>query len=751
MSCSARSARTTVRQLLNGRQVGVRHDGAMARRAVILPWLVALLLPSGAEAQTPSVTVARLAARPSIDGVIGDDEWSGTPRFELSYQTQPGDNSPATESTEVRVGYDRDYLYVAIRAFDGDPAGVRARVTRRDDIFGDDYVTIYLDTYDDRRRAYVFSFNPLGIQGDGLYTEGVATGRDWDDNINRTWDGVLQSKGALTGDGYVIEAAIPFSTLRYAAGQERQWGLHVQRRIARKAEEVSWQPISRTVASLLTQMGSLTGLTDIGGGPAIDVIPALTSAVTGARRGDGTLAHAADHSPGVTVNWAATPNTTVSVAVNPDFSQIEADVPQIEVNQRFALNYPEKRPFFLEGDQFFRSPGALGFLTTRQIVDPDWGVKLTSKAGGNTFAVLAAADAAPGARAPADSPGRGDDAWFGVVRYQRDLLRNSSSGAFVTTRRFAGETNTVASIDGQLRLPLQTIGYQLSKSFTDAGRVSTPGDATYVWYDLVGRNWRLFVNDHRLSAGYRNDAAFVRRTGIQSNTVNFGYEFQGERTWWVRVRPFLVAKAQRTPEGLLDESYVDPGADLTLARGITVYAYHSFHRDAFLGREYDYRFNAVSYTVNAFKRVVASGRLQHGEAVHFDPIRPQVGRNLNASLTVAIKPDARLDSEFLFLTNRLTESGSGRELFDQTVLRNRTNYQFTREHATRSIVEYNSLTRRLSVSLLYTFLPKPNTAVYAGYGDVFLDEIESDPRRATRRFQRQTQTVFVKLSHTIRR
>jgi hypothetical protein len=727
--------------------------GRMLRPA--LPFVLLALgarLVEAQESESPSTVLAhQMPAAPVIDGVLDEKEWQAITPFDLRYQTQPGDNVSPSERTEVRIGYTRNHLYVAIRAWDSEPGAMRGRVTRRDDIFGDDYITIHLDTYDDRRRAYVFSFNPLGIQGDGLYNEGVSTGRNWDSNIDRTWDGVLTSAGRLVEDGYVIEAAIPFRTLRYAGGADAQWGLHVQRWIARKGESVSWRPISREVASLLTQMGTLSGLREIGDGTALDLIPAMTTAVTAERRADGEFANQRDFDPGITVNWAVTPNVTFSATANPDFSQIEADVPQIEVNQRFPLRYPEKRPFFLEGGQFFQSPGALNFVETRRIVDPDWGVKATGKSGRNTFAFLAAEDAAPGPAIDATHPAYGDTALVGIARYQRDILQNSTIGTFVTTRRFAGEENTVAAIDGQLRLPLQTFGYQLSRSFTNAQGVSTDGDATYVWYDFVGRHWRLFVNDLRISSDYRADTAFVRRTGIQANSIILGYEFQADQTWWVRVRPFIVARAQRTHDNLLDESYVDPGADIRLARDIRIYTYYSFHRDAFLGREYDYQFAVADYTVNTFKKVSISGRLQIGEAVHFDPARPQVGHNLDSSLNITLKPDARLNSEFLYLKSRLMELGTGRELFGQDVWRNRTNYQFTREHAARSILEYNTLSRRLSVSLLYTFLPQPNTAVYLGYGDLFVNGLDPSSEERVAGVHRLRRAVFLKLSHNFRR
>lgn len=721
--------------------------------------LLAVAAPAWADQSGSALTATRVQTAPAVDGVIGEDEWRGVPVHELRHQTQPGDNATPTERTEIRLAYDREHLYIGVVAWDSEAGGIRGRVTRRDDIFGDDYITVHLDTYDDRRRAYVFSFNPLGIQGDGLYNEGVSTGRNFDGNIDRTWDGVLVSKGQITEAGYVVEAAIPFKTLRYEAGPDRRWGLHVQRWIARKAENISWQPISREVPSLLTQMGSLTGLTDIGGGPTFDLIPTFTAASTGDRQPAGGLAHRTDYDPGFTASWTITPNMTVSATANPDFSQIEADVPQIEVNQRFPLRYAEKRPFFLEGGQFFRSPGALNFLETRQIVDPDWGAKFTTKSGRNTVAMLAAGDAAPGRAVTPGSSGSDDDALFAVARYQRDILENSTIGSFVTTRRFAGDHNTVAAIDGQVRLPLQTIGFQVGRSFTEratglapgASETRRTGDASYVWYDFVGRHWRLFVNDLRISSGYRAETAFVTRTGIQSNSVTAGYEFQGDDTWWVRVRPFVVARLGRTPDRLLDESFVDPGLDITLARDISIYTYHSFRRDAFLGREYDHRSHVMNYTVNTFKRVGLSGRLRFGEAVNFNPAAPQVGQNVDFSVSVTLKPNDRLNSEFLHLESRLTAFNTGQELFNQRVFRNRTNYQFTREHAGRSIIEYNTFSKRLSISLLYTFLPRPNTAVYAGYGDSLLNELDPITRERADGLQRQRRTVFLKLSHNFRR
>lgn len=697
-----------------------------------------------ASTQNP-VPVQRLPA-PVIDGVIGENEWRDAARVTLDHQTQPGDNTAPSQATEVRISYGETDLYVSFVATD-DPDAVRARVTRRDDIAGDDFVMLYLDTYNDRRRAYVFWFNPFGIQADGIFTEGVATGRNFDGNIDRSWDGVLESKGQRTATGYVVEARIPFSTLRFPRQEIATWGLHLERWIARDGERISWQPISRAVSSLLTQMGTVTGLRVPRTGPAYEVIPTMLTTVS---EEGATAGRDESFDAGLTGSWSVTPNLTISATANPDFSQIESDVPQIEVNQRFPLRYAEKRPFFYEGGQYFQSAGSLSLLDTRQIVDPGWGVKLAGKTGRSSIGLLASADGAPGRRVAAGASGAGDSSSVVVARYQRDLFKNSTVGAFGTDYRFAGMRNTVVSADGQLRLPLNTIGFQMSRSETTApsGAAST-GSASYLWYDFVGRHWRVFVNNQHVSDDYDNRVAFVRRRGYQMNSTTLGYEFQAPTsTWWVRARPFVVARRLETSAGLVDESYADPGIDIRLARDISIYTYYSFHQDAYLGQEYRYQFYANNFTVNAFKRVTLGVRLLVGEGVNFDPARPMVGEALDATVTVGVKPVAALDSEFLWINSQLTVPETRDLLFRQRVFRNRTNYQFTREHGVRTIAEYNTFTRQLSVSLLYGWTPRPATSFYLGYGDLLdRDALPGQDHRTSDQLQRVRRTLFAKLSY----
>lgn len=708
------------------------------------------------------VRLVKLDAAPVIDGVIGTDEWKGATRAELTRQVQPGDNALPSERTEVLLAADREHLYLAFRCFDSQPSAIRAPVSRRDAVFGDDYVGIYLDTYDDRRRAYVIYFNPLGIQADGIITGGSLSEVSEADDL--TWDGIYDSKGALTEEGYAVEAAIPFRSLRFQSGKDQRWGLHLQRWVARKAERVHWQPISRSRADLLTQMGTLSGLDDIYAGRTLDLIPTVTGAINSERErgaydpvtgatGLARLNSVNRIDPGLTATYTLTPNLTLSGTLNPDFSQVEADTPQINVNQRFPLFFPERRPFFLEGAEVFRSVGSLTFVNTRQIVEPDYGVKLTGKIGKHTIGFLNAHDPFYGRSVRASGAEVGESAQFNVLRYGRDLFKNSRVGLLLTDRRFAGTYNTVIAADGIFRFgDVHQIGFQLAQSYTrDRAGVRRPGTASYLYYELQGKHWRLFTNNYQVTPDYRTETGFLRRPGIHTNTVNFGYEFRPkENSWWVSLRPFIVARYARTLRDGLDDAYIDPGFDLKLARGMSFYVYRTNYRNTFRGVPLPHRANVVFYTINRFKRIDFDGFMRWGGGVDFNPARPQVGDAVSQSHTVTLRPTARLNTQMLYLSDRIAERGTGARLVRQDIIRNRTTFQFTRFNALRSIIDYDTAQRQTGVSFLYAYTPGPNTALFIGYNDLLFNGIDPLDNTRAQGIFRQRRTLFTKLSYNFR-
>src|SRR5229473_1637575 len=337
---------------------------------------------------------------PVIDGKLDDDVWKQAVVLKDFYQVQPGDNIAPSKPTEVMLGRDAKFLYIAFHCYD-EPDKVRATIPKRDNIFNDDYVGILFDTFNDSRKAYEFDFNPLGVQADGIWTDGQ--NEDFNPDI------VMESKGMLTSDGWTVEAAIPFKSLRYVAGKDKLWGAHFWRRIKRFNNELDmWMPLNRDISSWLAQEGHLSGLEGISAERTLELIPSLTLSETGKRKGSLTPAQVNSglldpgrfvnepikFYPGLTGKFTITPNVTLDFAIKPDFAQVESDQLVVTANQRFPIFFSEKRPFFLEGIDIFNTQ--IAAVHTRSIIDPVFAVKLTGKTGRNTFGILVASDNGPG-------------------------------------------------------------------------------------------------------------------------------------------------------------------------------------------------------------------------------------------------------------------------------------------------------------------------------------------------------------------
>jgi len=410
------------------------------------------------------------AKPPVIDGKLDDEVWQTALVLKDFYQVQPGDNLIPENRTEVRLGYDSRFLYIAFHCFD-DPAKVRANIPKRDNIWDDDYVGILFDTFNDQRRAYEFDFNPLGVQADGIWTEGQ--GEDF------SLDLVMESKGMVTSDGYTIEIAIPFKSLRYVAGKDKLWGIHFWRRTKRLNNSLDmWIPMDRDKNSWLAQAGHLTGLEGISTERTLELIPSLIVSETGKRKSalplkaaKGTLDQGrfvnepVDFEVGLTGKYTLTPTVTLDFTLNPDFAQVESDQLVVTANQRFPIFFEEKRPFFLEGIDIFSTQ--ISAVHTRAIVDPDAAVKITGKINRNTFGLLLASDNGPGNFSEEDRtnpdvfPGIerfvDKNAAVGILRLKRDVGKSDSFIGFLTTyHRFVDNYNELGGFDGRFRVNKQT-------------------------------------------------------------------------------------------------------------------------------------------------------------------------------------------------------------------------------------------------------------------------------------------------------
>ena len=388
---------------------------------------------------TGRVTVRprRTPTPPTVDGLLDDAVWGNAARITRFVQREPQDGAPATEDTDVYVAYDDANLYLAFHAKYENPDIMRANRVDRDRAgFGDDTISVYFDTFLDQQRAYVFSVNGYGVQGDSIVGGRRGGGgfggggRGGVPRGDRSWDALFTTGGQLVTDGFTAEMAIPFKSLRYparAGNVPHTWGFQVVRQIRGKDETLVWSPVSRDIAGFLPQMGVLDGMTGLSTSRNLEMQPTFTAFRYGSF--DETAGRVVDGEPrpevGANFKYAVTPNLISDFTLNPDFSQIESDRPQVEVNQRFALYYPELRPFFLEGAEIFQIQAPVNVVHTRTIVDPQYGAKLTGKAGKTTLGVLFANDEGPslGVDDRADPAfGQSAQTFVGRVRYD-PLLR----------------------------------------------------------------------------------------------------------------------------------------------------------------------------------------------------------------------------------------------------------------------------------------------------------------------------------------
>lgn len=763
------------------------------RRSLVVLLLTTVGLPSqAASASQPAdvptgsntVRAVRFERAPVIDGRMDDEAWAGAARIEGFHQVQPGDNLAPSQPTTVLIGYDRRALYLAFHA--ADTSGrVRATLARRDAIADDDIVGVYLDTFRDRRRAYYIFFNPYGIQADGIYTEGRP-------DPDLTVDLVIDSKGTIDadGNGYTVEAAIPFASLRYErdrGGASPGWRLHVQRFIRRdRNEQISWMPLSRSRSSLLDQAGSLGELTDIGEGRPLEIIP--TSVVTDDRASNGSSN--ADLAPGISVNFGMTPTMNVAFTANPDFAQVEADQLVLTANQRFPIFYDEKRPFFLEGIDVFQTP--INLMHTRTIVDPDYALKLTGRQGRTTIGVLYADDGADGAKK-------------GVFRLKRDVGRESTVGATMTTVEDGETFSRLVSADTRMRLSDQTVlTAQIAGSFADVpfrdlefgglrqrdGR----GVGYHAKLERRGRHVVTALTASGSSADYRADLGFVRRMNI--NTVNLTTTYNSEPRPDARLILWTatnVTVAQWDWQGRANWVYIYPQLHLNFRRqtSLRVFAYRDYERvfeeefgvrrgpgraGAFIGDSerstswegfivtastspneafalstsiskswdvFDYDFGNGP----KFPRVSPAAVIKPGA-----PLDPGAATSTTISGDVTWRPIDALRVSLAASRDTLVRNDNGRIAYDSTLLSWRTTYQFTRFTSVRLRTDWDSANATLRGQYLFGWTPNPGTAIYAGYNDVAtIDGYDAVTGGPVAGFRRNGRTLFVKLSYMLRR
>jgi uncharacterized protein DUF5916 len=514
-----------------------------------LAWCQLTAAPVHAQTASPAaVRAPRIDTTVTLDGRLDEPAWSRAAVLRDFSQYLPNDNRPADDSTTVLVWYAPTAIYFGIRAYQ-DSGTVRATLADRDKVGGDDYVEILLDTFNDRRQALVFGVNPLGVQTDGTMLDAqrqVATTLSAASSgaytIDRSPDYVYQSKGRLTAWGYEVEVRIPFKTLRYQARDLQSWGVNVIRMVQASGHQLTWTRVLQTRASFLAQSGTIAGLTGLRRGLVLDLTPEATLTSGSTFGGDGQRL-------GATIRWGATANLTLNGTVRPDFSQVESDVPQIQFDPRTALNYPEKRPFFLDGLELFQTPVQL--IYTRRLVDPEGAAKLTGKIGSTTIAVLSGVDGT-------EASTTGNHPVLNALRLRRDLGGQNSLGLVYTDRVDGPAFNRVAAGDGRLGLgDAWALTFQGGASAT-RDSAAAPVRWGPVWRASLARSGRRFgltVTSRGVGEHFHTSSGFISRPNAVVNSVIPSYTIAGAPGSWLESFNANVYLA-----GNWNETTTSPGA-----------------------------------------------------------------------------------------------------------------------------------------------------------------------------------------------
>lgn len=702
-------------------------------------WVVAALaVASAAHARTRSgdavLHVPRLQNAPSIDdfaAMAPAGPAKSMAKVAGFTQYSPKDGADESEHTEAYVGYDSKSLYVAFVCFQ--KTTLHAHLGRRDALAQDDRVLVYIDTFLDHQRAYVFEANPRGVQQDMIYTE--------DSGYDVSFDAIWESQAKITDAGYVVWMSVPFRSIRFPEAERQRWGFVFERQIVHSTEDVCWPWVSASVEGLLNQEIVADGFEGIAPGRNVQVVPyAAVRSFRVLDEGNPQQARfrsdAADRHGGLDAKAVLHDSLVLDSTLNPDFSQVESDDPQVTVNQRFAVYFPEKRPFFLENASFFQTP--IPLLFTRNVGDPRAGMRLTGKLGLYSVALLATDDRAPGELAQPSSDAAGKRASLQVVRVSRDVLRFSHVGMMATSYSFAGNTNRVAAVDGRFKLTDRwTAAAQVASSRTRSSNTDLSGFAANASLTRSGLGLTYSLEYTDRSPRFESRPGFIERVDLRQLDQVATYTFRpsGPRllNWSTSVRT----------------GYAEDHDGLRLDRTITPGVFFQFRRDTGVGLDWthtrnllrpsdfpalpqnrDYPRNDVLLTMlsNFSRRVSLTVLARRGDAINFAAPggeAPFLGRGTSVDATFTLRPVASLQIDNTVLVTRLT-TRAAEPVFTDSIVRTKWNFQMSRQTSLRLIVETSNLTanamrtslqpaRRVNVDVLGAYLLHPGTALYLGY------------------------------------
>jgi len=734
-------------------------------------WTVLILLlgVSSFKGQTPSepgtpenpYDIPGISSAMKIDGVLDEEGWAAARVLELNYEISPRENVAPPVRTEILITYDQTHVYFGFRCYDPEPDKIRAHYGERDNFSGDDWVAVEIDTYNDSRRAFTLITTAAGVQIDGL--SDAAGIKDYN------WDMICDTAARIMEWGYGVEIAIPFSSLRFQRTPGVQvWGLNAVRGYPRELNHQIWtRPYDRGNNCRVCQYLKIKGFEGASPGRNIELDPTLTASRTDERAAfpeGGLSLRDQNAEAGLTARWGITPNLVLSSTVNPDFSQVEADAAQLDINQPFALFYPERRPFFTEGLDFFRSP--LSVIYTRTMRDPRWGFKLTGKEGKNAVGAFVLQDAITNLI----FPGSGYSQSFtlqrtstaGIFRYSRDLGKDSNLGAFVSDREGGDYFNRVYGVDGHVRLtPKDEIVFQFLRSSTRYDRSTAeafgqPGGtfsdaALAAVYTHKTRYHQFDVEADDIGKDFRADLGYMPQVGFRRVAAQSMHTWIAkEKGWWSRF--VLVNAAQYGLEhgGKLLNKSLDNTLAYTGIYQTTLTLSHSLSRQRYNGLEFGLsRFSLAASVIpsGAFALTVQSS---FGDALDYINTRKGGKTSLGSQLIYSLGTHWRLNLNLTRERMNVRDARLYTALVGQTTviyhlntkvfLRALVQYYDYDYNASNYLVPIEPRFRKFFSQILFSYKLNPRTVFFLGYADNYLGSPEFGLTQKDR-------TLFIKVGY----
>jgi hypothetical protein len=721
-----------------------------------------LLIVSTLFSQVP-IECIKAESAPQIDGVLDDAVWKQARGYSDFRSFSPYFGKPARERTVVYTAYDADNLYFAFECFDREPGKIIGTIKKRDTIGTEDVVGIFIDSHNDGQNAYFLLTNCLGIQQDGIID---STGAN-----NWSPDFIWESLGVKNGEGYTVEVRVPFKSLRFAIAKVVEMRIGFLRGISRYTEQYAFPEI-KDKGSSLEYLG-LCRLEGIRNERVFHVLPAVTYLKHRERNEEEIMDSSVEKNLGLTAKIGLTSNMTLDMTVNPDYSHIEIDEGQVDVNLRVDPLFEEKRPFFLEGLEHFKF-AATGSGTpiekivhTRNIVEPLWGLKLSGKIGKyNVVNSLFSVDHSSQPTALEDlTPGEeGGKRYYGIFRYKRLGKNDSYVGAIYTGKEFEFNTgvgnprgfNRVLGLDSRVRIrgfvTLDTFFlYSFNKLLDEDAQtsVNNEGSAFGGRFAYEDRKYLLALGYYDLAKNFQLQSGWLLRNGIRMFSLDAERYIYPSSDFLKRLILSYYGKLTHDNYFNMQEYSHEFYADFQLPLETMLTLGYNFSTEVFGG----VLFNEDGLMISARSRPHKYLQLTLDyQANGFPFYRDLIQGHLKIfSFSLNFEPGQRFATKFTVTHHNFRQDDGDTHNYNISIFRNKTTFQVNKYLSIRGIVEYDSGKKQILTDSLLEFTYIPGTVFHLGYGSTFQKEYTANDRFFQyRRFEETHSSLFFKASYLFR-